>query len=114
MGEKKKKKKITGKRAGAQGALLGPLEGAHEPVVVPSEGPGVREQPVRPAHGLRRLQVRVPRHEDVHLGERAGGAHAHKVPDQGQERVRLAGEPQAHVRRHLVVSRPPCGETERK
>ena len=53
----------------------------------------VRKQPMRPAHGLRGLQVRVAGHEQVDLGRRARRRDANQLHEVRTQRAQLVAQP---------------------
>ena len=100
-------------RARAERQLGHAAPGVGEPLPVAHQGPGVRQQDVRPADGLRALSVRVTREDvvDPIAGAREQGA------SQGREvRVHLVDRvqgPKPEIGRDLVVARPPGVELPR-
>jgi len=70
--------RVARERARAERALVHPRDDLGEAVAVALPRPRVREHPVAPADWLRRLQVGVPRHQDVDLGARAHRRRAHE------------------------------------
>eukprot|EP00754_Rhynchopus_humris_P039960 Rhum_TRINITY_DN23031_c0_g1::Rhum_TRINITY_DN23031_c0_g1_i1::g.176954::m.176954 len=102
--------RVAGERGRAQRALAEAVpRAAHggEPVQVAHPAPRVREQPVREAHGLRPLQVRVAREDQVNLLLCADGRRLDQRLQQPRHFVQLVAHPQPEVDGHLVVARAP-------
>ena len=88
--------------APTEGAAVGPLERAHQPIEVPLEGAGVPHQGVAERHGLRMLQVRVARHHG--RGVLAGPGQDHAL--EGEQPIDDAQQQVAQVeaiRRGVLV-----------
>ena len=90
--------RVPRERAAPQRQRLDAREQVPEPLRVALPRRRVREQPVRPAHDLSRLQVGEPGHDDVGLGlgsERGGAEQLAEVD--ARLLAKVAGEPEPRV-----------------
>ena len=98
-------KGVTRERAGSQRQGVDPGHQVRDAHVVALPRGGVRQEPVRPSHRLRGLQVGEARHDDVHLALRALHRDGDELPEVSAEEHELVSEPHAGVGGHLVVAR---------
>ena len=84
--------------------LVNPVNHLGKPVSVGLPHPRVEEEKVRPADGLRPLEVSVPRDEEINLPLGAISTGSHQLTKMTQDPGSLLTQPQPGIRRHLVIA----------
>ena len=107
----------TGKRGGAQRALVEPRACIGEPTTVAREHLDVSQEVVAEGDGLGRLQMREARHRQVEMRLRLARQGELQGGKRGVGSVDPVAHPELEVGRHLVVARargvqPPGGRAD--